>query len=228
MIYFLQNISKYQYYIIIIAFIFYILAKLNTSILMAILIVIIIGYYLQQELSQNKNNNISIENKLKDDVNDVKELTTSNFYVKENAKQMKYLVKNQEFVDILQNIRFTKKFDKSKYSKLIIYMDKIMKVYVYILCDRYDLNTYLPVFNDLKYEILELMYSLIFVVPERLKHSYGFDPNEQIQKSLEDFYKKTNSMIKIIRNYSKIGKKEVFFNFEKYRPYEQSLNHYLP
>jgi len=67
---------------------------------MAILIVIIIGYYLQQELSQNKNNNISIENKLKDDVNDVKELTTSNFYVKENAKQMKYLVKNQEFVDI--------------------------------------------------------------------------------------------------------------------------------
>jgi len=232
MIYFTKNISDNYYYIIIFALTFYILAKLRASILISIIIIIIIAYYidynLQNELKNNKNKAITVKEKLRQEVQNVKELNTYSAYVNENKKDLKYLVKNQEFMDILHNIRFIKKFDKTRYTNLIVYMDRIMKIYIYILADRYDINTYLPLFNDLKSEVLEIMYSLIFVIPDRFKHIYGFDPHQEIQKSLEDFYKKTNKMITIIGNYSKIGKNEYYINLEKYRPYEVDKELYLP
>ena len=71
-------------------------------------------------------------------------------------------------MDILFNIRFIKKFDKTRYSNMIIYMDKLMKIYIYILADRYDINIYLPIFTDTKNSIIEIFYSLIFVVPNKI------------------------------------------------------------
>ena len=233
MIYFTKNISdNYYYYIIIIAILFYILTKLQASILISIMIVIVIAYYIdyniRDELTNNKNKAITVKEKLRQEVKDVKELNVQSAYVNENNKNLKFLVKNREFLDILHNIRFIKKFDRSRYTNLIVYMDNLMKVYIYILADRYDINTYLPLFNDLKSEVLEIMYSLIFVIPDKFKHIYGFDPHQEIQKSLEDFYKKTNNMITVIRNYSKIGKNEYYINLEKYRPYEVDKELYLP
>ena len=52
MIYFTKNISdNYYYYIIIIAILFYILTKLQASILISIMIVIVIAYYIDYNKS---------------------------------------------------------------------------------------------------------------------------------------------------------------------------------
>jgi hypothetical protein len=161
-------------------------------------------------------------------VKDVVELDTDNFYIHKNNKEIKYLVKNKEFMDILFNIRFTKRFDKTRFSNMIVNMDKLMKIYVYILADRYDANTYLPIFNDIKNNIYEIFYSLIFVVPNQFKHIYGFDPQTEIDKSLSDFRKKIKDMLTVITNYVKIGKQKVYVNNDKYAPYEKNKEHVLP
>jgi hypothetical protein len=227
-----EILSRHYYIIIILAFFYYILSKNNSSILLSIIIIIIAYYYINNYINENNiinntDNNIKKDN-IQKEVKDIIEVSNDNFYVNKNNKNTKYLIKNKEFMDILYNIRFIKKFDKTKYSNMIINMDKLMKIYIYILADRYDINTYLPIFTDIKDTIIEIFYSLIFVIPNKFKHIYGFDPQVEIDKSLKDFRTKTKNMITVITNYSKIGKEEVYLNIHKYIPYEKNKEHYLP
>jgi hypothetical protein len=227
-----EILSRYYYIIIILAIFYYILSKNNSSILLSIIIIIIAYYYInnyikENDIVNNTDNNIK-KDKIQNEVKDIIEVSNDNFYVNKNNKNTKYLIKNKEFMDILFNIRFIKKFDKTKYSNMIINMDKLMKIYIYILADRYDINTYLPILTDIKDNIIEIFYSLIFVIPNKFKHIYGFDPQIEIDKSLKDFRTKTKDMITIITNYSKIGKDEAYLNIHKYIPYEKNKEHYLP
>jgi len=227
-----EILSRYSYIIIILAIFYYILSKNTSSILLSIIIIIIAFYYINNYTKENdakyKVDTIKKEEKILKEVKDIVELSTDNFYINKNNKNVKYLIKNKEFMDILFNIRFIKKFDKTRYSNMIINMDKAMKIYIYILADRYDINTYLPIFTDIKNNILEIFYSLIFVVPNKFKHIYGFDPQVEIDKSLSDFRTKIKDMLTVITNYAKIGKNKVYINNDKYTPYEKNKEHYLP
>jgi hypothetical protein len=219
-------------YIIILAIIYYLLSKNKSAILLSIIIIIIIFYYVNNTIKESNDKNaqgiIKKAEIIKSEVQDIVEVNTNNFYINKNDKNVKFLIKNTEFMDILFNIRFIKKFDKTRYSNMIINMDKLMKIYVYILADRYDINMYLPIFTDIKNNIIEIFYSLIFVVPNKFKHIYGFDPQVEIDNSLDKFRKKVKDMIIVITNYAKIGKEKVYINNDKYTPYEKNKEHYLP
>lgn len=223
---------QYYYIIILFAVFYYFLSKRNPTILLSILILIIVFYYYNNYRKENeaqfKAESSKKEDKIRDEVKDVVELSTDNFYLHKNNKNIKYLVKNKEFMDVLFNIRFIKRFDKTRYSNMIVNMDKLMKIYIYILADRYDINTYLPIFTDIKNNILEIFYSLIFVVPNQFKHIYGFDPQTEIDKSLSDFRNKIKQMLTVITNYAKIDKQKVYVNNDKYMPYEKNKEHVLP
>jgi len=224
--------NQYYYIVILFAMLFYILSKRESPILLTIIILFAVFYYYNSYRKDNeaqfKADNSRKEDKIRDEVKDVVELATDNFYIHKNNKEIKYLLKNKEFMDILFNIRFIKRFDKTRFSNMIVNMDKLMKIYVYILADRYDVNTYLPIFNDIKNNIYEIFYSLIFVVPNQFKHIYGFDPQTEIDKSLSDFRKKIKDMLTVITNYAKIGKQKVYVNNDKYAPYEKNKEYVLP
>ena len=148
-----------SYYYIIIVIIFFILSKINTERLLAIIIIGFIYYYITYVTTEQ--NRVYEASKtrsklnLKNDVKDKKEIDTNNFYVKEISPSLKYLLKNSDMIALIQNVQFVKRFDKTRYIKIITNMDKLMKVYIYILANRYDLNTYLPIFVDLRTDILE-------------------------------------------------------------------------
>jgi len=224
--------NRYSYIIIILAILYYFLNKNRSSVLLSIIIIIIAFYYFNNHIKENedkyKTETIKKEEKIIEEMKDIVELSTDNFYINKNNKKVKYLIKNKEFMDILFNIRFIKKFDKTRYSNLIIYMDKLMKIYIYLLADRYDINIYLPIFTDIKNSIIEIFYSLIFVIPNKFKHIYGFDPQIEIDKSLSNFRIKVKDMLTVITNYAKINKQNVYVNNDKYIPYEKNKEHYLP
>jgi hypothetical protein len=161
-------------------------------------------------------------------IDTIKELNTNNFNININAGNIKFLKKNKEFLDIIHNLRFVKKFDKTRYNNLIIYMNKLMKIYIYILSDRYDIYIYIPIFNDIVNDILEILYSFVFVVPNRFKHIYGFNPSEEIDKSIVDFRTKLEKMLIVLNNYGKIEKKKIYIDIYKYNPYEKNKELYLP
>jgi len=224
--------NHYYYIIILFAFLYAILSKRQTPILLSIIIIIILYYYYNTYRAENeaqfKADSSKKEDKIRHEVKDVVEISTDNFYIHKSNKDIKYLVKNKEFMDILFNIRFIKRFDKTRYSNMIVNLDKLMKIYIYILADRYNVNTYLPIFTDIKNNVLEIFYSLIFVVPNQFKHIYGFDPQTEIDKSLSDFRSKTKQMLTVITNYARIGQKKVYVNNDKYMPYEKNKELVLP
>ena len=225
-------INNYYTAIIFLAFIFFIISKYNIPILLSIIIIIIIYYYIDTNIKKNISDKNNTEAKIIDnidnDIDAIKELNTNNFYININTGNIKFLVKNNEFIDIIKNLRFIKKFDKTRYNNLIILMNKLMKIYIYILSDRYDVYEYIPIFNDIKNDIFEILYSLVFVVPERFKHIYGFNPTEEIEKSLNNFRIKVVSMLTILDNYGKLGKDKKYLDIHKYSPYEKNKELYLP
>ena len=225
-------INNYYTATILLALIFFIISKYNTSVLLSIMIIIIIYYYIDSNIKKNLGERNSAEIKIIDkidkDIYDIKEMNTNNFYININSGNIKFLVKNKEFLDIIKNLRFIKKFDKTRYNNLIILMNKLMKIYIYILADRYDAYVYIPIFNDIKNDIFEILYSLVFVVPERFKHIYGFNHTEEIEKSLNDFRIKVGNMIIVLDNYGKLGKDKKYLDIHKYSPYEKNKELYLP
>jgi hypothetical protein len=196
------------------------------------MIIIIIYYYIDSNIKKNLGERNSAEIKIIDkidkDIDDIKEMNTNNFYININSGNIKFLVKNKEFLDIIKNLRFIKKFDKTRYNNLIILMNKLMKIYIYILADRYDAYVYIPIFNDIKNDIFEILYSLVFVVPERFKHIYGFNPIKEIEKSINNFRNRVANMLIVIENYGKLGKDKKYLDIHKYSPYEKNKESYLP
>ena len=225
-------LNKYAYIFVLLAILYYFLSKNTSPILLTVIIVIIAFYYFNSYIKANdeqyKSDTAVKENKIRAEVKDVVEINTDNFYINKNNKKVKYLVKNKEFMDVLFNVRFIKRFDKTRYTNLCINMDKLMKIYMYILADRYDINTHLPIFTDIKNNVIEIFYSLIFVVPDQFKHIYGFVPQTEIDRSLSDFRNKTKDMLVVLTNYAKIGQQKVYVNNDKYMPYEKNKEHVLP
>lgn len=156
---------------------------------------------------KNKDEKIAKEEKLTKDIENIEQINSNNIYTYTHKnKNIKYMKQNEEFINIIYDIRFIKKFDETRYNNIIVNMNKLMKIYIYILSDRYEINSYLPIFNDIKDNILELLYSIIFVVPDKFKHIYGFNPYQEIENSTKDFIVKYNIMLKVLINYGNIEK----------------------
>jgi len=226
-------ISNYNYSFIFLALIFFIMAKQNAQILLSVIIVsfiyISIDNNIKNNISEKNDKKNKIEESLTNDIKNIEQINVENLYTFYNKnKNVRFLVDNKKFINIIYNIRFIKKFDKTRYNKIIINMNKMIKIYIYILSGRYEINTYLPIFYDIKDTILEIFYSLIFVIPQRFKHIYGFVPHDEIEKSLNDFIDKYNKMLSIIINYGNVEKKYAHINYEKYKPFEKNKEAYLP
>ena len=228
-----NNIYKEFYWLLLfLAIIFFYISKTNPNILLAIVIIILISYYLymylnnlseKKEIDINKN-----EISIMKDIADRKEMYTENYYVKIFPKNIKYLFNDDNLMNIITNIRFVKKFDKAKYTDIILYTEKLMKIYIYILSDRYDAETYIQNFMDIRYSILEIFYSLIIVVPDKLNHAYGLDTYKEINKSTNDFLIYSRKMLKTLENYAKIEKGIKYIQDNKYRAYNTLNKHIMP
>jgi len=225
-------LNNYYAAILFLALIFFIISKYNSSVLIALIIIIIFYYHIDNSIKQanatKKNRADDIVDNIDKGIDTIKELNTNNFNININTGNIKFLKKNKEFLDIIHNLRFVKKFDKTRYNNLIIYMNKLMKIYIYILSDRYDIYIYIPIFNDIVNDIFEILYSFVFVVPDRFKHIYGFNPSEEIDKSIVDFRTKLEKMLIVLNNYGKIEKKKIYIDIYKYNPYEKNKELYLP
>ena len=194
----------YNYYvaIIILSIIYFLISNQNINILIAIIIILILSY-----LYFNKINNYNNDNKLTDEniitaINkDIKErqyLSNENYFLKKFPNEIKYLHKDKELFNIIINIRFIKRYDASKYSNIVFYVDKLYKIYMFILADRYDIKKYFNTFLLLRNTIIKEMYSIYIILPMKMKYYYGFNSFDEINKSIKLFIDYSRKMITIL------------------------------
>ena len=126
---------------------------------------------------------------------------------------LKYIGKNKTFVDIINDLKFVKIFDKSRYQDIIVHMDKLQKTYSYILSKRIKAREHVPIFVDLADAVKELLYSLYLVVPPKLRHTYGIHPYNVLRGNIETFHKTIDKMTRVLYNFNKGEMKAPYFAF---------------
>jgi len=209
--------------LITLAFIYYITLNINIKNLVSIIIIILLFYYYYFSNHANREKDKDDSNKsihkVDKDVNERKDIVSENYYVKQFPSDLKYLKRNERLMSIIYNVDFVKKFNKSLFSELLIYSDKLMKIYIYILCDRYSAEHYLETFLYTRNNILQILYSLIINIPPKLNHTYNIDTYAEIEKTTNDFILYTRDMIVTIENYSKLNNKVLYLQDTKIIPF---------
>jgi hypothetical protein len=228
-----DNIS-YELYIfaVVLAIVFAVFSNIKTNQLISVIIIILlsIGIYLYlDKVSQQKEISLAYKENILD--NDIKERDVTNehiFYIDKFPKKAKYLKESQTLMGIVTNLRFTTKFNKTRYTDIILNMNKLMKIYMYILADRYDASQFVPIFIDIRDNIIEIMYSLFVIIPSTLKHTYGLDPHTEIYASIYNFNIESRRMLAILKQFETIHNNTVYLPDTAYRPYNSVIRQFFP
>jgi len=216
----------YNYYIavLILAIIFFLISNQKLNILIAIIIIIIIGYFYLTKITDYNNNNKLTEKNIISEINtDIKErkyISNENYFLKKFSNEIKYLQKDKRLLDIILNIRFIKRYDTSKYTNIVLYIDKFYKIYIFILANRYDIKKYFSTFILLRNTIIRELYSIYIILPVKMKYYYGFDSFVELKKSTSDFIEYSRKMITILERFGYQEKEVYYLNDTKYKPYE--------
>jgi len=189
-------------------FIFFQLSFANKQTILSLILITILGfagyYYLyktnEKKIADNKNDTTFFNDQIKDR----NEVSTEQFFIKKFPnKKLKFFLKNNNLIEIAKDLMILRMFDKARYADLLNLMNSYQKTYTYILGERYEPVSYVPIFIDLGNEILENMYSIYFVVPVVLKHVYGVYPNEIIEKNITRFTNLHADNIEILKSFTK-------------------------
>lgn len=212
-------IYNYYFAIFILALIFFLISNKNPSILIAIIIIIIIGYYYYNFIVDYNN---KLENNFKNQIAKLeKDINTNN---NEN-NVIQYLNHDKEMINFLFNIRFIKIFDAHKFSNIIVLFEKLVKLYIFMLGDRYNMNNYFSTFMYTRTKIFKELYSAYLITPiKRLKFIHNLNPYNEIKKTIEDFKKHTRKMIIILEKYAYQKKGIYYLDDTKYKPFENNDN----
>ena len=224
---------KYYYLIILIlAVIFFLISYRDVKTLVSIIIIMIIGYLLYIYFEKITNNYTSIIKKNNKELNDAidnkKELISDNYMINKFPKKIKFLIKDEKLKDIIFNIKFIKVFDNAKYLDIINHMDKFMKIYIYILANRYDPQKYFTSLIDIRQSILEMLYSCFIIVPKDVKYIYGINTHDELYKNINLFASHSSIMINTIKKYSYLEKKIFYLEDTKTVAYNLKNNYNLP
>jgi len=198
------------FFVLLGSIIFYQLSSFGAEKLLSIIIIIIFAgvayYYLDKKNIKLIEENAVIENVINKESESRKEVNGEIVNVQKFPpdSKFKFVFKNHILVEIIDDLNILRMFDRARYADLILYMDKLQKVYIYILANRYEPRSYIPTFVDLSDKILEILYSLVFVIPESLRHVYGIDSTEElVKKNTERFVALRTKMVKILQNFAK-------------------------
>jgi len=221
-------IYNYYFAILILSLIFFFISNKNISILISIIIIIIIGYYYftkiddyNHNIQTNFNNKINV---LNNDLKNKAPVFDNNFYLKKFPEGIRYLKNDKIFIDLIMDLRFIKVFDEGKYSKILLLLEDFMKIYIFMLGDRYDIKNYFTTFLDLRISIIKELYGTYVICPVKVRNIYGINTFEIIKKSIEDFMKHSRMMILIIEKYAFEKKGLYYLQDTKYKPFEKNEN----
>jgi Ca2+/Na+ antiporter len=87
------------------------------------------------------------------------------FIIHKTPTNIKYLLKKDDFVKIIYDLKFLKIYEKELYYKLISYLNYFLKIHYNVMLEKYDFNLYFQIMKDLRNEILNIMKSIHFSTP---------------------------------------------------------------
>jgi hypothetical protein len=209
--------DKYNYlyiYILLLALIYNIINNFDIKTLVSIIIIFIVAYIFYMKIINDKKTNKiekeSIENNINSNLNDFNKKNSLNLTLSKIPNEFKYLLKDEVLTKLVLDIQFIKKFNKSLYLDILIQINKIMKLYIYILSDIYEPKIYIKNIIDLKKSVIDLLESSKLIIPLKYKHLLNINMSKIIDNTIELFKIRITDMLSIIANYSKHHNKDYY------------------
>jgi hypothetical protein len=197
--------------------VYYQLGKASQTTLLAILVLIglIIAAYpsLMKMYNKQIKDSLAVTDRITETIKDRTETAFPGDLMLPSVfpvKGFKYVGQNQSFVDILEDIRVLRLFDKPKYEDITLLFDTLQKTYIYILGGRYDPIIYIPTFMDIRKSVLEQLYSMTFTLPQKFKHVYGISPQSLMDNNVRKTMAATRMMVEVLKSYAEKTAKSPF------------------
>jgi len=219
-------IYNYYFAVLVLALFFFLFSNKSASILLSIIIIIIIGYYYFIQINNyDKSLITNFNNKVDLLTNDIKEreiFNDPNHFLNKFPIVLRYLRNDKYLIELIYNIRFLRVFDDGKYTGLVGSIEKLMKLYIFMMGDRYEIDIYFTTFLELRASILRELYSIYIIVPDKFIYIFKINPYEEIKKTIENFMVHTRKMIIILENYARKNKGIKYLEDTKYRAYDKN------
>ncbi len=185
-----------------------------------------IFYYVMRSSKETRATKQAAQTQIEKSLEGRKEVVSTAYPVKQVNRKLRYLPRNETFMDIVKDLRFIRVYDKARYGDLIVHLDKLQKIYMYILARRYSCEQHIPVFTDLRDQVSELLYSLYVIIPDAMKHTYGVQPHNIIEKNITEFTAITRRMLDILKSFCR--DEGAYYPEHLPRPYESTRQNIMP
>jgi hypothetical protein len=213
--------DKYSYtyiLVLLLATIFYFLKFIDKKSILSLIIILIIGYILYNQIINKENNNANnlllFKDKIDDKILNLDKSLSSNIYdLNIVPKKLKYISNDEILVNIIKNLYFLEKINKTRYTELLTNLDKLMNIYIFILNDIYDIKYYIKNFIDIRDNIISLLQSYLNFTNLNKKYY------DIVNKNLHFFIFRSRKMISILENYAKYEKKIFHLDDTIIKPY---------
>jgi len=202
----------------------YIIQDFNQR-LFAIIILILLGYlYYLKTLKPINTKNITrsefidkIEKELSKEL-EIPENTI--FFIHKTPKNLKYIKKTEELLQILYEIKFLSIYNAELFYKLISYIEYFLKIHYKMMLGKYEFKIYYQILRDIRIEILNIMKSSYLSLPNISTILSIPDINEYMEKRIRKVQAVTYSYLKIIcHKYNQPFKPPVEFDIAKDNKY---------
>jgi len=158
--------------IIIIFVILYILLFVVTDLtqrFFIIIVVIIVVYMYLRTLKSKKTKNADIDlffTKVEKELSEEYEVPDNKiFYIHKTPKNLKFIKKTDEYKNVLYEIKFLQIYDRALFNKLVTYTEYFLKIHYKMMLGYYDFNLYYQILRDTRSEILNIMKTSYFNLP---------------------------------------------------------------
>ena len=171
--------SKYSLLILIIlGFIYNVIVHKNNVLLVIMFFIIVYLFNLYNIKEKLENRTFKTDKELKEELiidlvnKDISHHKNDKFFM-DNPKLYKiykkptdfYFLKNNKFMEeIIYDLRFIEKYDRGDFFKMMILMDAFLKIYYYIIDDRYDYY-YIDILVDVRLELLNVINNFMVDAP---------------------------------------------------------------
>lgn len=131
------------------------------------------------------------------------------FSMHKTPRSLKYIKRTDDIRQILYQLKFLNIYEPSLYDRLVTYSETFLKIHYKMMLGKYDFKTYYPILQDTRNELLNIMKTIYFNVPNISTILDIPDLDKVVDDTVTRMQAKTYKYIKIV--YHKYAGSEVIY-----------------
>lgn len=135
-----------------------------------------------------------------DELKDHEFPTEMSYYIHKAPKNLKYIYQNPDIVQVLYKLRFLIVYDKYALLQLVVLLEHFLKIHYNVILGYYEPVSYFDILKDARRNILNLMQSAHFQLPDVSKVYVSPTDNieEDMRQSILQLQSLTYQLVKVV------------------------------